>query len=145
MKKVVFCMLMLFCVADFANAAFLVKSKSATLATVASNTGTQATNAIVAHTHTNFITRMKNRVLSALMQLDEGWGRGGEGSRAMFWAAWGIFIWPLGILAIIHGVNGLHSRNGLEQDRATLGLIFGVGETILTVAAIIWFFAFFLI
>jgi len=135
MTRIVFYTVILLCVATMCYAAFPVKyPPAATNATVTSNVTIENKVVIKHHTPSSIMRRIKDRVLAP-------W-EPGEGDRAMFWATWGIFIWPLGILAIVHGIRGLNSRRGMEQDRATLGLIFGIGETLLFIGAIIWFIFF---
>ena len=73
----------------------------------------------------------------------DGWAHHGglrrEAHRAWFWARWGVFIWPLGILAIIHGFRALRRRDS-DNDLAILAIIFGFAELLLCIAAIWWFF-----
>ncbi len=94
-------------------------------------------------TNTSKITNSSNKMYLPYQYGDgrRDWRRG-EGMRAMFWAIWGLFVWPLGILAIIHGIRGLGSRSGREQDRALLGLILGIGEVIACILFIILLFTF---
>ena len=68
---------------------------------------------------------------------------GGEARRAYFWAMWGIIIWPLGILAIIHGARALsRSHGGRSDDIAGISVVLGSLEVLATIFAIVFFFAF---
>jgi hypothetical protein len=76
-----------------------------------------------------FFSRIKSRVATFFSEP-------AEGERALFWGLIGIILWPLGVLAIYHGVNGLHSHSSHQQDMALIGIILGVLEVIATVAVI---------
>jgi hypothetical protein len=137
MKRIIICLAFIFGIAASTQAAFIVKHPAVvpgTMTTVSNNTD-QGT--AIAYAHRSFVTRLKDRFLPPYGDGDERWHRPGEGSRSLFWGLWGLFIWPLGILAIIHGIKGLNSRNGRQQDRAVLGLILGIGEVIAAIAFII--------
>jgi len=74
-----------------------------------------------------------------------GDGSGMEARQAFFWARFGILIWPLGILAIIHGARSLkRSHGGRSDDLAGVSIVLGSLEVIATIAAIVFFFVVFL-
>ncbi len=141
MKKIILFLAFLFFYASNVYAAFPILKNTVTVidSIEQDNRGLDMSNS----TCTNIITNNNNK-LNILYQYGDGrrdWRRG-EGMRAMFWAMWGLFFWPLGILAIIHGIRGLGSRSGREQDRALLGLIFGIGEVIACIVFLIFLFTF---
>ena len=80
----------------------------------------------------------------------DGWygqhGRfNGEAHRAIRWAMWGLFFWPLGIFAVVHGFRALRRRNP-DNDLAVLAIIIGSIEILASiwfVFAFIWWWPFF--
>ena len=63
----------------------------------------------------------------------------GEAHRAIRWAMWGLFFWPLGIFAIAHGIRGLRHR-GSDNDLAVLAIIIGSLEVLATIWFVLVFF-----
>lgn len=118
---------------NYANAAFPIKA--ATTATGPAVVS-QTSGAVVHERHSGFFSRLKDWVSPYR-------GEYGEGDRAMFWGLLGLFLWPLGVLAIIHGIRGIGSHRPRQQDLATLGLILGIGEVAACVLAVIFFFLWF--
>ena len=145
MRKVMFAALICGLLSGFAvraDAAFVIKSHP-----VVAMPGAQSPA----------ITTGSSTVVSDKLQSNDGdWpqqqydrhygdGSGMEARRAFFWARWGILIWPLGILAIIHGARSLsRSHGGRSDDVAGISVVLGSLEVIATIVAIVFFFAFFI-
>jgi hypothetical protein len=147
MKKLLFFVLIALCTINSGFAAFPVKTSvpaATTEAVQPTAVAEQNKTTVLSQEHSTFLSRVKNRINSIFGDGDRGRREPYEGDRAMFWGLWGVLLWPLGILAIVHGIRGLGSRNGRQQDMATLGLILGIGEVLLCVLAVFFFFAFFL-
>ena len=81
---------------------------------------------------------------SAAPAYQDGWqhhhygGPRREARKAWFWAMWGLFFWPFGILAIVHGFRAL--RRGGDGGLAVLAIIFGFAELLLCIWALFWIF-----
>jgi hypothetical protein len=65
----------------------------------------------------------------------------GEAHRAIRWAVWGLFFWPLGIFAVAHGFRALRRRSP-DNDLAVLAIIMGSLEVIGSILFVILFFEF---
>jgi hypothetical protein len=64
-----------------------------------------------------------------------------EAHRAVRWAMWGLFFWPLGIFAVVHGFRALRRRSP-DNDLAILAIIIGSLEIIGSILFLIFFFEF---
>lgn len=139
MKKAALFIFILFFAVNLAHAGYIIKTNPPASTTVAAACADQNTVAAEIHKNYNFIGHLKNWFHIPYRHREEG-----EGSQSMFWALLGLLIAPLGIFAVIHGINGMKSHSPMEQNRAFVGLVLGIAEVIVTIVFVAWFIVFFL-